>query len=145
MNYRLCILLIGLTMSLMTHALDTVTLAINKQLFQLELPKTAKEYSEGLMYRKHLPVGHGMLFLFDPRSQNKPAMWMKNTYIPLDLLFIDEAYRIACIIEHAQPLSLTLLSCEVPVTAIIELNAGEVKKFQLKKGDTIVGSHLKRN
>lgn len=61
-------------------------------------------------------------------------MWMKNTYLPLDMLFIGSDYQIKCILEYTQPLSLTLLSCDEATLAVIELNAGEVNKFKLKKG-----------
>jgi hypothetical protein len=127
-------LLIGFLVCIpfIAQAMDKQTLSINKQLFHLEVPETAKEYNHGLMYRHHLPEGYGMLFVFDPKTE--VVMWMKNTYIALDMLFIGADNRIVCIFEHTTPLSLKMLSCDAPVMAVIELNAGDVKKFHLLKG-----------
>ncbi len=129
-------LLIGLLscIPLMAHAMANLTVFINHHPFYLEVPKTVKEYDQGLMYRKSLAQNKGMIFVFDPKDKSRPTMWMKNTYIPLDMLFIGSDYRIQCILEQTQPLSLTLLSCNNTVLAVIELNAGDVEKFQLKKG-----------
>ena len=123
-----------------THAMERLTLALNGHLFHLEVPISIKEYNQGLMYRHHLAESRGMIFIFDGKETRKPIMWMKNTYIPLDMIFIGPDYRIACILEHTQPLSLTLLSCEEPAIAVIELNAGAVNKFQLMKGMEIKGN-----
>jgi uncharacterized membrane protein (UPF0127 family) len=117
---------------MMAQAMDKQMVSINQQSFYLEVPQTAKEYKQGLMYRHHMPAHQGMMFRFNP--DNQPIMWMKNTYIPLDILFIGADHRIKCIVEQARPLSLKLVRCPVPVAAVIELNAGEVKKCHLLKG-----------
>lgn len=114
------------------QAMDRVNVIINNHPVNLEAVKTSSEYSKGLMGRKSLPSGHGMLFAFDPKVPVR--MWMKNTDLSLDMLFIGPDYRIKCILEHTKPLSLKLLSCDEAVAAVIELNAGEVKQFQVKKG-----------
>jgi uncharacterized protein len=123
-----------------THAMEQITLLLNNHAFYLEVPISMKEYSQGLMYRHHLAESTGMIFLFDEKDVSKPAMWMKNTYISLDMIFIGSDYRIACILEHTQPLSLTVLSCEEPAIAVIELNAGEARKFRMIKGMEIKGN-----
>ena len=130
----LIVLLMGL--SLMAQAMDKKMVTINNQSFHLEVPQTAKEYEQGLMYRHNLPAHQGMMFLFN--SDNRVILWMKNTYISLDLLFIGTDHRVACIVERATPLSIELLSCPVPVSAVLELNAGDVKKFHLEKGMSIL-------
>lgn len=123
-----------------TYAMERLTLTLNHHSFDLEVPISMKEYSQGLMYRHHLAERKGMIFLFDGKDASKPTMWMKNTYIPLDMIFIGPDYRIACILEHTKPLTLTLLSCNKPAIAVIELNAGEVRKFHLLKGMEIRGN-----
>jgi uncharacterized membrane protein (UPF0127 family) len=116
--------------------MEHINVIINQHQFNLEVPVTKEEYTQGLMFRRTLPERHGMLFIFDP--QGKPqAMWMKNTYLSLDMLFVGPDSKIACILEHTQPLSLTLLSCDAPVSRVIELNAGEVKKYHLEQGMNI--------
>ena len=123
----------------MLQAMDKISLYINKQEFYLEVPQTIAEYDTGLMHRRTLLANHGMLFLFDPKTNSSPRMWMKNTYIPLDMLFIGPDYKIACIVKNTKPLSLELLACNTPVAAVIELNAGEADKFHLQKNMKLLG------
>jgi uncharacterized protein len=123
-----------------SHAMERLTLSLNNHQIRLEVPLSIKEYNQGLMYRHYLAESSGMIFLFDGKATSKPTMWMKNTYISLDMIFIGPDYRIACILEHTQPLSLIPLSCEEPAIAVIELNAGEVSRFHLMKGMEIKGS-----
>lgn len=123
----------------LAQAMEQWTLSINNQPFYLEVPVLVTEYNQGLMYRHHLERRHGMIFVFDVNEKHKPTMWMKNTFIPLDMLFIGPDYRIACILEDTEPLSLTLLSCDRPVMAVIELNAGEANQFHLVNGMEIKG------
>ena len=113
---------------------DAVKLKINQQSFTLKIPQTTKQYYQGLMYIHHLPKRTGMIFAVDPRDQRKMSMWMKNTYIPLDMLFIGPDYRITCIRKNTKPLSLKHISCPSPTMAVIEINGGETNKFHLAKG-----------
>lgn len=126
----------------LAYSMKTVTHFINEHAFELEVPVSTPEYNQGLMYRKRLQERTGMIFLFSPKKGNTPLMWMKNTYISLDMLFIGLDNRIACIIENTKPLSLSFLSCDRPVLAVIEINAGEVKKYNLKPEMEIKGSDL---
>lgn len=113
---------------------DVVTLKINQHSFTLNIPKTEKQYGQGLMYKHHLPERTGMFFVVDSKDTQNFNMWMKNTYIPLDMLFIGPDYRITCIKKNTKPLSLKHISCPSPTMAVIEINAGEANKYHLAKG-----------
>lgn len=106
---------------------------INHQSFTLNIPKTAKQYEQGLMFLHYLPERTGMIFTVEPKDAYPLRMWMKNTYIPLDMLFIGSDYRIACIKRNTKPLSLEHISCPVPTIAVIEINGGEANKYHLVK------------
>ena len=99
----------------------------------VELAATPAEQSRGLMFRTRLPAKHGMLFLHDPPQ--KVVMWMKNTYLPLDMLFLDREGRIVQIVEKTTPLSLAQIRSSQPVAAVLELAAGSVRNLSLAKGD----------
>lgn len=117
---------------------EVVKIKINHHLFTLNIPKTSKQYIQGLMFRHHLPERTGMLFAIDPKDSHHFDMWMKNTYIPLDMLFIGPDYRITCIKKNAKPLSLKHISCPSPTIAVIEINGGEANKYHLVKGMKIM-------
>jgi uncharacterized protein len=90
---------------------------------------------QGLMFVRDLPATQGMLFpQVKPR---KMSMWMKNTYIELDIVFVGEKGAIDKIIEHAKPLDLTTLNSDKPVTAVLELKGGEAARQELKVGDHV--------
>lgn len=108
-------------------------LAIKHHFFYLEEPETGDEYRLGLMFRNYLPRNHGMVFIFDPKNKIAPIMWMKNTYLSLDMLFIGPDSRIKCVFENTKPLSLDLLRCDEATSAVIELNAGTVAQYHIKK------------
>lgn len=95
--------------------------------------KNAKIY--GLMNLDKMPQNHGMIFPFSEKQII--AMWMKNTRIPLDMIFIDENDKIANIKTNAKPYSLEIISSEVEVTKVLEINAGLVKKLGIKIGQKI--------
>lgn len=104
--------------------------------FQIELATTWAQRAQGLMYRRALASDAGMLFIY-PRD-DVITMWMKNTLIPLDMLFIDRRGRIASVAEWAVPLSLAVISSGVPVRAVLEVNAGTVARLGLKPGDRVL-------
>src|SRR5882757_1353665 len=90
---------------------------------------------QGLMFVRDLPATQGMLF---PQTKpRKMSMWMKNTYIELDIVFVGEKGAIDQIIEHAKPLDLTTLNSDKPVTAVLELKGGEAARQELKVGDHV--------
>jgi uncharacterized membrane protein (UPF0127 family) len=89
------------------------------------------------MYRKSMPQNHGMLFIFEkPRII---SMWMKNTHIPLDMLFVDKNGIIRHIHENAKPFDETIISSVVPVSFVIELNAGQVKEKNIQTLNQVIG------
>ncbi len=103
--------------------------------YNIEIAESDYETQTGLMYRESMELDQGMLFIFPDVLFH--SFYMKNTKIPLDLIFIDEELRIASYKENAQPLDETGLSSEVPVQYVLELNAGQCKQFSLEVGDRI--------
>jgi uncharacterized membrane protein (UPF0127 family) len=123
----------------MGHSVSTVfasqIISIRGHTFNMEISSTDAERSKGLMYRKYLAPLHGMLFFFSKGEE--VTMWMKNTYIPLDMIFVDPQRTIACIARNTKPRSQKLLSCGNNIMAVIEINAGESEKFNIQEGDTV--------
>ena len=103
--------------------------------FNIEVATTDRERSLGLMFRRSLPENAGMLFLYD-RAQ-PAAMWMKNTLIPLDMVFISADGKVHRIEQNAEPFSTSLIPSEGPVVGVLELNGGEAAKIGLKRGDKV--------
>ena len=104
--------------------------------FEIEVARTPDEQARGLMYRQSLPPAAGMLFEYGP-PQNI-AMWMRNTYIPLDMIFIGADWRITRIAQRTVPLSLTTVASEGAVTAVLEVNAGTTSRLGIRPGDRVV-------
>ena len=103
--------------------------------FSVELATTDKERETGLMYRKELPDGKGMLFDFSPEQQI--SMWMKNTYISLDMIFIRADGRILRIAEHTEPQSLNIISSGGLAKGVLEVIAGTAQKYGIAPGDRV--------
>lgn len=101
---------------------------------ELEVARSKEAQMRGLMYRDSLAAQHGMLFLYSPPID--AHMWMKNTLIPLDMLFIDTQNRIVHIHRNAKPHDLTPLGAGQPVAAVIEINGGEAEKLGIRVGDS---------
>jgi uncharacterized membrane protein (UPF0127 family) len=103
--------------------------------FNVWVADTPERAEQGLMFVRDLPEAMGMVFpLEPPRIEN---MWMKNTYIELDMLFVGSDGRVSKIIERAHPLSLATLSSDKPVRAVVELRGGAVAHLGLKVGDRV--------
>ncbi len=103
--------------------------------FQVWIADTPARQEQGLMFVRDLPAAKGMLF---PQASPQVAhFWMKNTYIPLDMVFIGEDGRVAKIIANARPFSLGLLSSDVPVIAVLEIRGGEARKLGIGVGDRV--------
>lgn len=100
--------------------------------FKVELAVTQEEQSRGLMFRKELPAGSGMLFLNNEDEMR--SFWMKNTYIPLDILFINGRYEVKHVHYGAKPLDETHISSRYPAQYILEINAGRAKKCKITPG-----------
>ncbi len=103
--------------------------------FDIDIANTMQKRKKGLMYRSSIPSDAGMLFLSD-KSQ-KWSMWMKNTFVPLDMLFFDENNKIIYIKENVEEKSLDIVSCPYPAKGVIELNGGSIKRLGIKAGDRI--------
>lgn len=103
--------------------------------FNVEVARTPDELKTGLMNRTTLAFNSGMIFYINPVQPT--AMWMKNTKIPLDMLFIAPDNTISLIYENTKPMSEDLLISRDPVRAVIELNAGQVRRHGIKIGDLI--------
>lgn len=95
--------------------------------FKVEIADTPRERSRGLMGREHLAEDRGMFFIFE-KSDNHP-FWMKNTYIPLDIIFFNEDLRVVGIIENTVPEDLSMLSIGVKSRYALEVPAGSARKF----------------
>ena len=106
--------------------------------FTVELATNDAERERGLMYRRELPEGHGMLFDF--KRDQPVSFWMHNTYVSLDMMFIRADGRIARIEENAQPESDRLIPSGVPVRAVLEVIAGTARQLGFKPGDWVGGS-----
>ncbi len=104
--------------------------------YSVEIADTPALQQQGLMYRKSMSQNKGMVFAFE-----KPkfiSMWMKDTYIPLDMLFVDEKGVIRHIHENAHPLDETVISSPIPVKYVIELNAGQVKANDIQVSNQVI-------
>ncbi len=104
--------------------------------FEVELALTPQELSVGLMYREDMDDDKGMLFYFG--SERQVGFWMKNTLIPLDMVFIKENGTIFYIHENAQPHDLTRISPEGKAIAVLEINAGLSDKLNIREGDRVI-------
>jgi len=107
-----------------------------RQWFTIRIADTEARRELGLMFVTKMPSDEGMLFPED--HPQVMSMWMKNTYIPLDMLFIDTRGHVVCLIANAKPESLDILSCDKPAKAVLEINGGEAQRRGIKVGDVVV-------
>jgi uncharacterized protein len=105
------------------------------QVFSVEMATTEQEKETGLMYRKELADGKGMLFDFSPEQQ--VSMWMKNTYISLDMIFIRADGRILRIAENTEPESTRIIASGGLAKGVLEVIAGTAKKYGIQPGDRV--------
>lgn len=142
----MALLALGLAAS-PARAADMQTLEIvtksGVKVFNVEIARTTEERERGLMFRKELPEGQGMLFDFSP--QQEVSMWMKNTYVSLDMIFIQADGRILRIAENTKPLSERIISSGGPVKAVLEVVAGTARKDGIAAGDRVAGPLFDRN
>lgn len=100
--------------------------------FRVEIADDEEERARGLMMREALSAGAGMLFVFE---QSRPvSFWMENTLIPLDMIFVDEAGRVARVHENAVPGDRTLIPSGVPVRYVLEIGGGLARAFGIGQG-----------
>ena len=103
--------------------------------FNVEIARKKIDRDKGLMFRKNLNLDKGMLFIFP--NESKVSMWMKNTLISLDIIFISKNYKIVDIINNAKAMSKEILTSKVKAKYALEINAGLVKKLNIKIGNNI--------
>tara|TARA_B100001094_G_scaffold333460_1_gene412874 strand:- start:763 stop:1191 length:429 start_codon:yes stop_codon:yes gene_type:complete len=101
---------------------------------KVKLVTTDEDKKTGLMFRKHLNQDEGMLFKFE---QGLNSVWMKNTYIPLDVLFLDKRFKVIGFSENTVPLSLDSIGIETPSDYILEVNGGWIENNNIKIGNQI--------
>lgn len=133
------VLILGMTTSPAARAatfqpLEIVTKS-GVHVFSVELATTEEEKTTGLMYRKELPDGKGMLFDFTPEQQ--VSMWMKNTYVSLDMIFIRADGRILRIAENTEPMSTKIISSGGLAKGVLEVVAGTAQKYGIQPGDRV--------
>jgi uncharacterized membrane protein (UPF0127 family) len=110
-------------------------------LFSVEIAQNDAERAKGLMFRKELPEGQGMLFDF--HRDQEVSFWMENTYIPLDMIFIQGDGRILRIAENTTPLSTRIIPSGGPVRAVLEVIGGTARKLGIAPGDRVASPALK--
>ncbi len=122
--------------------LSIATKAGDRHVFQVEVARTPDQRAQGLMYRRSMPADHGMLFDFE--RVEPVSMWMQNTYLPLDMLFIRPDGTIARIAANTEPLSTRTIPSGEPVLAVLELNAGAAARLGIRPGDRVEHTLFKR-
>jgi uncharacterized membrane protein (UPF0127 family) len=103
--------------------------------FSVEIMRSGPQRERGLMFRRYLPQDRGMLFVFE--VERPIMMWMKNTYLPLDMIFIDSVGKVVGLAEHAEPLSTKIIPSGAPASGVLEVNAGTAARIGLKIGDSL--------
>ena len=116
------------------EGLDIVT-ASGPHHLNVEVMRTDAGREKGLMFRRAMPSDRGMLFDF--KADQPVMMWMKNTYLPLDMVFISRDGKVVNVAENAEPLSEAIIASDGPVFAVLEINAGEAGEFGVKPGDEV--------
>lgn len=119
-------------------ATDTLVLKTEsgEHSYTVEIADTDRERATGLMFRRSLPEKSGMIFLYDPPQ--RVGMWMRNTYIPLDMVFITAEGTVRRVEADTEPFSTDLIRSGGEVAAVLELNAGQAAKIGVKPGDRVV-------
>ncbi|MEP3047394.1 MAG: DUF192 domain-containing protein [Roseibium sp.] len=119
---------------LRTEPLEVVSAKTTHE-FVAEIAATYRERAKGLMFREEMPDNHGMLFIFETESDR--YFWMKNTPLPLDILYIDAMGRIVSIAANTVPFSEKVIPSGAPARFVLELNAGTAKKLGISAGDQV--------
>ena len=139
MHFKFIYLIFNILLfSFYTFSNEKIEVSIyNKNItFNVEIAKTIEERRTGLMYRKKLLNNEGMLFIFP--SEKIIQLWMKNTYIPLDVIFISENKVIVDIKKNMEKLSETIVKSKVKSRYALEFNAGLINKLDIEIGDKVL-------
>jgi uncharacterized protein len=114
--------------------LEIVTASGTHEFF-VEVMRSERQRERGLMFRRFLPPKRGMLFDF--AIERPVIMWMKNTYLPLDMIFIGRAGKVVGLAENTEPLSEKTISSGAPALGVLEVNAGTAARIGLRIGDSV--------
>jgi uncharacterized protein len=134
----LLVMLAGLTIVAACQAqpkVSIMTRAGREVVFQVEIADTPAKREMGLQYRRELADDRGMIFLFPVESQQ--SFWMKNTPIPLDMIFINRERKIVGIVEKTAPFSLDPRSVPAPSQYVLEINGGLARRYGIQPGDAV--------
>lgn len=140
---RRLILLIAVMFTITSAALADASLSLvtienakgEKTVIFVEWAHSEAERAQGLMNRRSLDLDRGMMFDF--KGEHQIAMWMKNTYIPLDMLFIDKSGTVRAIARRTVPLSEDRIGSPFPVRYVLEVNAGTAERLNIHPGDHV--------
>ena len=119
----------------------TIATASSEHVFQVEIARNEAEREKGLMFRRFMPADRGMLFEFD--AEEPVTFWMKNTYIPLDMIFISPRGLVTHVVANAEPLSENVITSGGPCIAVLELNGGMAAKIGVHVGDKVKAAFFK--
>lgn len=131
---------VGLEAGFPTAPLEIVT-ATGRHAFTVEIAETSQQRAQGLMFRRSLAPDNGMLFLYP--SPQVISMWMKNTYIPLDMIFLDKTGKVVSVHQRAVPESLRAITSEYAASAVLEVPGGTAERLGVEKGDRVVSPALR--
>lgn len=134
------LLLLAVFAACTEHPQVTIHAAAGPVHVPVELAVTPEARTRGLMYRRDLPSNAGMLFVF---PQERPQQfWMRNTPLPLDLIFISAARRVAGVVADARPFSETMLGVPAPSQYVLEVHAGFAARHRIAAGDVVDFIHV---
>jgi uncharacterized protein len=131
----LCLAMAGAAFAQALEPLAIVLQGGQRQGFQVEVARNDADRAQGLMFRRSMPADRGMLFDFGRVAP--VAMWMQNTYLSLDMLFIRPDGTIARIAADTEPLSTRTIPSGEPILAVLELNAGTAARLGIRAGDRV--------
>ena len=135
----LIIILVFVTNILFLNSKETINLSISSDdkinNFKVEIAKTYKERSKGLMFRDYISDNMGMLFIFP--NEDLISMWMKNTLFSLDILFISKNKIIVDLKKNAKKLSNSLITSKIKAKYVLEINSGLIDKYKINIGDQL--------
>jgi uncharacterized membrane protein (UPF0127 family) len=118
------------------YGLPLEKLTVGQNTLAVEVVDTEDSRAKGLMLRTFLPANQGMLFVWPDDAPR--TMWMKDTFIPLDIVFIEANGKIAGIVENAEPHNVSPLGTDRPVRYVLEVPAGDAKRLEMAVGQTVV-------
>jgi len=104
---------------------------------EIETAISSYEQQTGLMYRKQMQENRGMLFIYE-NERPRPNFYMKNTYIPLDLIYINSNNIVVDINREAKPLDISPIPSQAPAQYVLEVNGNKAKSWNISKGDSII-------